>query len=39
MALDDSAAYMPRASHEEKGKEGEETSGLLSPCDQGRLGR
>jgi hypothetical protein len=38
-ALDDSVAYMPRASCEETGKEGEEISGLLSPLDQGRLGR
>jgi hypothetical protein len=37
--LEDSAAYSPRASREEIGKEGEETSGLLSPRDQGRLGR
>jgi hypothetical protein len=39
MALEDSVAHSPRASSEETGKEGEETSGLLSPCDQGRLGR
>jgi hypothetical protein len=38
-AHDDSAAYSPRASHEETEEEGEETSGLLSPRDQGRLGR
>jgi hypothetical protein len=38
-ALDDSAAYNPRASREETWKEGEETSGLLSPHDQARLGR
>jgi hypothetical protein len=39
MALEDSVAHSPRASSEETGKEGEETSGLLSPFDQGRLGR
>jgi hypothetical protein len=39
VALKDSAAYNPRASCEETGKKGEETSGLLSPHDQGRLGR
>jgi hypothetical protein len=38
-ALDDSVAYSPRASCEETGQEGEETPGLLSPRDQGRLGR
>jgi hypothetical protein len=38
-AHDDSVAYSPRASHEETEEEGEETSGLLSPRDQGRLGR
>jgi hypothetical protein len=38
-ALEDLVAHSPRASHDEIGKEGEETSGLLSPCDQGRLGR
>jgi hypothetical protein len=37
-ALKDSVAYSPRASCEETGKEGEETSELLSPRDQGRLG-
>jgi hypothetical protein len=39
MALEDLTAYGPRASREETGKEGEETSGLLSPHDLGRLGR
>jgi hypothetical protein len=38
-ALEDSTAYNPRASREETGKEGEETSRLLSPHDKGRLGR
>jgi hypothetical protein len=39
MALKDSVAYNPWASREETGRGGEVTSGLLSPCDQGRLGR
>jgi hypothetical protein len=39
MTLDDSVAYSPRASCEETWKEGDETSGLPSPHDQGRLGR
>jgi hypothetical protein len=38
-ALEDLAANSPRANHEETGKEGEETLGLLSPHDQGRLRR
>jgi hypothetical protein len=39
MTLKDSAAYGPRFSRKETEKEGEETLGLLSPRDQGKLGR